>query len=462
MTTEWCDLPIARLATAIEGRHVTPRALVDTLLARIEARAGLNAYVTVLADRARAEADAAGAEIAAGRYRGPLHGVPVSVKDLIDVAGVPTTAASAATDRTPAADDAPVAARLRAAGAILVGKCNLHEFAFGTTGEDSVFGPTRHPLDHARSPGGSSSGSAVSVAAGLACASLGTDTGGSVRIPAAACGLVGLKPTFGEISCDGVVPLAPSLDHPGPLTRTVADARLLYHVLRDTTPDPSPGDPSTRRLGCLRPYFFDLLDDGIRRAVDTALARLTAAGWRVEEAPVAHAADTATVCLHLVLAEAAAVHADGLERRGDAYTPGVRLRLELGRYVQAEDYVRATRGREVLAEAVDAALAGRDALALPSLAIPAPRLGLEQVRVGGTAVSLRNIMLRLTQLFNATGHPAISIPCGTTPDGLPAGLQLVGRRGETDRLLDVAEACETALGAWRSVPATAYRPTPWR
>jgi len=371
----------------------------------------------------------------------------VSIKDLIDLAGVPTTAASRVTGRVPATWDAPVVARLRAAGAILIGKCNLHEFAFGTTGEDSSHGQTLHPRDPNRSPGGSSGGSAVSVATGMAFATLGTDTGGSIRIPAAACGLVGLKPTFGEVSCDGVVPLAPSLDHVGPLTRCVRDARLVYRAIRDHQGgEPAPINGADQTLGCPRPYFLDRLDDEVRAVFERALSRLTDADWTVEDARVQHAHDAATIYLHLVLSEAATVHTAALEQQPQDYTPAVRLRLELGRYVQAEDYVRAQHGRAVLGRAVDAALAGRAALVLPSLAIPAPPLGATAVDVGGQTESLRSIMLRLTQLFSTTGHPAVSIPCGLTSTGLPCGLQLVGHRHRTCQLLDVAEACETALG----------------
>ncbi len=440
------DAPIQRLAAAIERAEVSVREVVDASLDRVEARnTTLNAFTQVLSDRSRVAADRADREIAAGHYRGPLHGIPISIKDLIDVAGTPTTAASHVADRSPAPSDAPVVARLREAGAIVIGKCNLHEFAFGTTGEDSAFGPTRHPLDPQRSPGGSSSGSAVSVADGMVTASIGTDTGGSIRIPAAACGLVGLKPTFDELPCHGIVPLAPSLDHVGPLTRSVADARLLFAAMRGATGAPAPTTPVTRRLGCPRPYFLDVLDAEVREIFDTALTRLGSSEWMVRDSPVRYGHDTATVCLHLVLSEATAVHASSLDTQAESYTEGVRLRLELGRYVLGEDYARAQRGRAVLTHAVDAALVGHDALVLPTLAIPAWPLGTETVDVGGRPISVRNVTLRLTQLFNATGHPAISIPCGCTTGGLPVGLQLVGRRGHTDHLLHVAEACETVL-----------------
>ena len=447
MTADWCEHPIHRLATAIATRDVSVREVVDATLDRIaDHDTSLRAFTTVLADTARVDAARADREIATGRYRGPLHGVPVSIKDLINLGGVPTTAASRVTGRAPARSDAAVVARLRGAGAILIGKCNLHEFGFGTTGEDSAYGQTLHPCDPNRSPGGSSGGSAVSVATGMAFATLGTDTGGSIRIPAAACGLVGLKPTFGEVSCDGVVPLAPSLDHVGPLTRCVQDARLVYRAIRDLQGGEfAPIDGAAQTLGCPRPYFLDRLNDEVRAMFEWALSRLTDAGWTVADAPVQHAHDAATIYLHLVLSEAAAIHAATLEQQPEDYAPAVRLRMELGRYVRAEDYVRAQHGRAVLGRAVDAALAGRAALVLPSLAIPAPPLGATAIDVGGQTESLRSIMLRLTQLFSTTGHPAVSIPCGRTSTGLPCGLQLVGYRHRTDQLLDVAEACETAL-----------------
>jgi aspartyl-tRNA(Asn)/glutamyl-tRNA(Gln) amidotransferase subunit A len=330
---------------------------------------------------------------------------------------------------------------------VFLGKTNLHEFAFGTTNEDSAFGPARHPLDATRSPGGSSGGSAASLAAGVGLATIGTDTGGSIRIPAAACGLVGLKPALGVVSLDGVVPLSRTMDHVGPLTLSVADASRVYHALLGdpaaTLPAPMP--LTGLRLAVPRPYFCDLLDDGVRAAFEGALARVRAAGAHVDDIEIHHAPDIGAVYLHIVLSEAAAYHATSLENVPERYTPAVRLRLEMGRYVLAEDYVRAMAGRAMLTREVDAALAQHDALILPSLAIPAPPLGAASVEVAGKKEPVRNIMLRLTQLFNITGHPAISIPSGKTRAGLPCGVQLVGERQETDALLRVALACEGAI-----------------
>jgi aspartyl-tRNA(Asn)/glutamyl-tRNA(Gln) amidotransferase subunit A len=445
---------IAQLADALRSHRTTSSAVTEHCLAAIaERNPSLNAFIAVFEDSAREQAARADRDIAAGRYRGPLHGVPISLKDLIDVEGVPTSAASRVRADHVARTDAAVVGRLRDAGAVIVGKTNLHEFALGTTNEDSAFGPVRHPLDPSRSPGGSSGGSAASVLADMAYASIGTDTGGSIRIPSAVCGLVGLKPSLGEIPTEGVLPLSGTLDHVGPLCRSVADAEILHSALRGA-PAASSRDvphPDGIRLGVLRGYFTAVLDPQVSSAFESACGRLVDAGVTLADTHIAHAGDIGPVYVHIVLSEAAAFHAKTLESRGDDYTPNVRQRLEMGRYILAEDYVRALRGRDVLAVEVDAALSNCDALLLPTLPIPAHKLGVTSVRIGGTEENIRNLTLRLTQLFNVTGHPAIALPCGSTPEGLPISAQLVGRRGATDRLLSVAGALEPYLGpgTWR-------------
>jgi aspartyl-tRNA(Asn)/glutamyl-tRNA(Gln) amidotransferase subunit A len=440
---------IAELARALQTRELTAAHVTDQCLAAIADRnPSINAFITVLGETARAQAREADAEIAAGRYRGPLHGIPVSIKDIVDVAGVPTTAASRVRANHVAAADSTVVRRLRAAGAVLVGKNNLHEFALGTTNEDSAFGPARHPLDVNRSPGGSSGGSAAAVAAGMAYASIGTDTGGSIRIPSAACGLVGLKPALGEVPTDGVVPLSSTFDHVGPICRSVGDARILYDVLRGepVRPAGSPRRPRGIRLGVLSGYFTKVLDPEVASSFESACTRLQDAGVELRDTTIPHADDIATIYVHIMLPEAAAFHAATLERCPDDYTTNVRLRLEMGRYILAEDYVRAQHGRDVLGHEVDEALAGCDGLLLPTLPLPAPRLGTESVQIGGAWYPVRNVMLRLTQPFNITGHAAITIPCGNTADGLPIGAQIVGARDGSATLLDVAEALEPYLG----------------
>ena len=407
----------------------------------------LNAFTLVMRDEALRQARDLDRELTSGHDRGPLHGVPITIKDLLDIRGTATTAASRVREGHVAQRDCETVAHLRQAGAVFLGKTNLHEFAFGTTSEDSAFGPIRNPHDPTRSPGGSSGGSAAALAAGIGIATIGTDTGGSIRIPAAACGLVGLKPTLGEISIDGVVPLSRTMDHVGPLALTVADACLVHHALLGdaaaSTPAPMP--LTGLRLAVPRPYFCDLLDDEVRKAFDAVLERLRAGGVHIDDIEIHHAADIATIYLHIVLSDAAAYHARTLDAMPDRYTPPVRMRLEMGRYILSEDYVRALAGREVLTREVDAALGQHDALILPTLAIPAPPLGATSVDISGRPEPIRNVMLRLTQLFNITGHPAISLPAGKTRTGLPCAVQLVGCRHETDALLRLALACERPI-----------------
>ena len=450
--TAFVELPsLVGLARAIRAGETTSEAATTHCLAVIRDRdPSINAFITVLGESALDAARTADRELQSGRDRGLLHGVPISIKDLLDMAGLPTTAASHVRRGHVAASDATVVARLRDAGAVLVGKTNLHEFALGTTNEESAYGPVHHPLDATRSPGGSSGGSAASVLAGMAYASIGTDTGGSIRIPSAACGLVGLKPRFREVPTRGVVPLSASLDHVGPLCATVADAAAIFRTIADAPAlegPPAPGPAHGLRLGVPRRYFLDLLDDDVAREFDGTCARLAAAGVVLDDVVIPHASDIAAIYLHVALTEAAAFHARTLESRPDDYTPTVRVRLEAGRYVLAEDYLRALRGRDVLRAEVLAALDGRDALLLPALAVPATPLGAATVRVGAVDEPVRNVTLRLTQLFNITGHPAISIPCGTTGAGLPIGAQLVGPA--TVPLLQVAASLETHIRGGR-------------
>lgn len=443
------DETITTLAPRLASGEVKAERLTEDALAVITSlQPQLNAFITVCADEALARARAVDKEIAGGRYLGPLHGIPVSLKDLVDMAGLPTTAASKVREGRIARRDAPVVQHLRAAGAVLVGKTNLHEFAFGTTSEDSGWGAARNPVDPSRSPGGSSGGSAIAVKTGMSVASVGTDTGGSVRIPAAACGVVGLKPGWGEISAEGVVPLSRQLDHVGPLARSVADAEVMYRVLRGEAPAIQ-GDESgalrSVRLGTLGGYFDERLSTGVETGVQAAYEALSRAGASISSRTLPHAGDIAAIYLHLVLADAAAYHATALQQRPHAYTHNVRIRLEMGRHVLAEDYVRAQRGREIVAREVERALHDVDALLLPALAIEAPPLGAATVAVNGGQEPVRNAMLRCTQPFNLTGHPAISVPCGVTSDGLPVGLQIVGHRGRTPDLLRVARAIERTL-----------------
>jgi len=447
MSTSIALPSLVDLGRAIRAGDTTSEAATERCLAVIRDRdPSINAFIRVMADEAREAARFADGELRAGRDRGPLHGVPISIKDILDIAGLPTTAASHVRRQHVASRDATVIARLRDAGAVMVGKTNLHEFALGTTNEETAYGPVHHPLDASRSPGGSSGGSAASVLAGMAYASIGTDTGGSIRIPSAACGLVGLKPGFREVPTRGVVPLSTSLDHVGPLCATVADAAVIFRIIADASAvegPPAPGQARASRLGVPRRYFLDLLDDDVATVFDAACDRLTAAGVVLDDVSIPHASEIPAAYLHIALTEAAAFHAKTLESRPDDYTSTVRVRLEAGRYVLAEDYIRALQCRDVLRAEVSAALAGRDGLLLPTLAVPATPLGAATVRVSGNDEPVRNVTLRLTQLFNLTGHSAITVPCGATRDELPVGAQLVGMR--TSTLLQTAAVLEPQL-----------------
>jgi aspartyl-tRNA(Asn)/glutamyl-tRNA(Gln) amidotransferase subunit A len=361
---------IEEFGRKLRRREMSAAEVTEDCLRRIQAdNQRLNAFIHVMADQARRQASDADRELAAGLDRGPLHGVPISIKDLFDVEQVATTAASRVRAGHMAERDAPVITNLRQAGAVLLGKTNLHEFAFGTTNEDSAYGPARNPHDARRSPGGSSGGSAASIVSGMAMASLGTDTGGSIRIPAAACGIVGLKPAYGEVTADGVVPLSRTLDHVGPLAHTVADAWHMFNgVLGRSSGPPLAAPPvSGLRFAVLRPYFCDILDDEVRGRFEAVLDLVRRSGACVDERAIPHASVIVPVYMQISFGDAAAYHAATLETMADLYTRPVRLRLELARYVTAEDYVRALKGREVLRQEVDAALSGYDALLLPTL-----------------------------------------------------------------------------------------------
>ena len=422
--------------------------MVDASLAAIaEHSARTNAFILIDAEGARKAARVVDDERRRGVDRGPLHGMPISIKDLIDVAGQPTTAASRVRAGHVASRDATVVQRLRDAGAVLIGKTNLHEFALGTTSEESAFGAVHNPHDISRSAGGSSGGSAAAVATGMGVASIGSDTGGSIRIPAAACGVVGLKPSLGEVPLDGVVPLSATFDHVGPLTRSVTDAASIWAVLagRPIARIEAP-PPNGIRLGALGGYFAALLASEVRAAFDEAVARLRASGMRIDSRLVESSETIVDTYVNISLPEAANWHAPTLDSRAADYQPAVRQRLELGRTISAVSYLHARDAREMLKRAVDAALEDCSALVLPTLPIVAPPLGATDVTMDtGQTLTVRAAMLRLTQLFNITGHPAISVPIPTS--GMPVGLQLVGRRDKTEELLAVAMTCEHILNS---------------
>jgi aspartyl-tRNA(Asn)/glutamyl-tRNA(Gln) amidotransferase subunit A len=328
---------------------------------------------------------------------------------------------------------------------VIPGKTNLHELAWGTTSEDSAFGPVRNPRDPSRSPGGSSGGSAAAVAAGLVPAAIGTDTGGSVRIPAAWCGIVGLKPAHGEVPVDGVLPLAPSLDHVGVLASTVEDAWEVHRVLAGLPAGdgPAPQDMRGLRLAVLRAYFCDLLDDDVRRCFGGALDTIRRNGAQLEDVGIDDAGLIPVTFSGIQAREAYAAHA-ALLAAPQLLTPPVRERLGAAANVTRDQYGRALEDARRLRSTVDRELVRSAGLLLPTMAFTAPPLGTEAVSIGGVAHPIRPLMLRLTQLFNVTGHPAISIPMGPSVSGMPCGLQIVART--TPLLTALARGIERALG----------------
>jgi aspartyl-tRNA(Asn)/glutamyl-tRNA(Gln) amidotransferase subunit A len=434
---------IASASAALRRQEITAVSLVERAIEN-HARYGAetNAFITFTPERALDEARACDADAARGAWRGPLHGIPISIKDLIDVQGTSTTAASRVLPETPAARDAEVTRRLRAAGAVIIGKTNLHEFAFGTTSEDSAYGPVRHPLDPTRMAGGSSGGSAAAVATGIGLASVGTDTGGSIRIPSALCGLVGLKPAYGEVPVDGVVPLSTSFDHVGPITLTVDDARVMWEVMSGKNGVSGRG---AIRIGVPRGYLFERLEDEVRAAFEAGVAALAGGGASVRDVEIPSAVETPAAYVPVVFHESWAWHKGHIARAPEGYTEAVRTRLEMGRDVDAAAYARAQAIGTRLREEVDTAMRDVDVLALPSMGVTAPALGTMEIAFGDRVEPVRAVMLRLTQLFDITGHPAITLPLPAS-GLLPIGLQLVGHTNATARLLADAARIEARAG----------------
>jgi aspartyl-tRNA(Asn)/glutamyl-tRNA(Gln) amidotransferase subunit A len=369
----------------------------------------------------------------------PLAGAFLSVKDLITVLGTVTTGGSRAPHRLyKARSDATVIRRLREAGAVFAGKTNLHEFAFGITSENEHFGAVKNPWSPDRVAGGSSGGSAAAVAAGLGNGSVGTDTRGSIRIPAACCGICGLKGTRGAVPLGGVLPLSPSLDHVGPMARTVEDLALLWEVMsaaRKTRPSVLP-DGRRPRLGMAAFYFRDL-EAEVAAAVDAALQDLARAGCPVAEVAVEGLEEALEASDWLSLAEALAIHEDGLRRHPDLYGPRVRTRLVGGYRISALQLIRAREAQSRMVRDLSRAFREVDVLVAPTIPIPAPRLGTLSVTWDGEEETLVSAMVRFNAPQNMAGVPALSLPCGFTRDGLPLGLQLIADRGREDLLLEV-------------------------
>jgi aspartyl-tRNA(Asn)/glutamyl-tRNA(Gln) amidotransferase subunit A len=458
MSTEpLLDLHLFELAERLRCRDVSPVDMVEAALVRIEhAEPVVNAFITVSADAARVAARDAEREIAAGHYRGPLHGVPVGVKDLCETAGTATTAGSRFLAGWIPERDATVVRKLRDAGAIIVGKLNLHEFAFGVTGINPHVGAARNPWDPERITGGSSSGSAAAVAAGECFAALGSDTGCSIRAPASLCGIVGLKPTHGRVSLCGVLPLAPSLDHVGPLARSVRDAAVMLQTIAGHDADDlwsadvpvgdylAHLDAGVRplRIGLPSTYTLEGCEPDVLRAMSEASDVFRSLGARCVEVDTGCLADWWRANMTVILGEAAAVHRERWETDPSRFGADVRARLDVAMGLSASEYVRAAELRDRLRRGMadEALFSEADVLIMPATPIVAPRIS-ECASDHTVGVLTRN-----AAPFDLSGQPAITVPCGQTSARLPIGLQIVGRRWDEGTLLRAATAFEQARG----------------
>ncbi len=453
--TELCYMTIAQAAPLLRDGQLSPVELTRAFLERIEAIDGrLNSYVTLLPERALAQARAAEAEILRGDYRGPLHGIPIGLKDLYDTAGILTTAMSRVTpDRVPT-EDATTVARLNQAGTILLGKLAMHEFALGGPDFTSLFPPARNPWNLAHIPGGSSSGSGAAVAAGLCMGALGSDTGGSIRGPASMCGIVGIKPTYGRVSNFGVVPLSWSQDHCGPMTWTVADNALMLQSLaghdpKDPTTSTAPVPDYSAALrdgiagmtiGVPRRYFFEAgpdVEPETLAAIEGALEVMAELGATVRDVDLPHVEQSRAANQTIMMGEAFAYHEHNLKTRRQDYGAMVRDRFLLGGMLTISDYVQAQRVRSLIKREMADALREVDVLVTPTS--PKPAAALEGYSGGATLTGPS-----FTGPFNASGIPAISTPGGFSSDGLPIGLQIAGKPFDEATVLRVAYAYEQA------------------
>lgn len=454
-------LSISQIAPLIERRKISPAEVVDSVLHSInEHNSHLNAYIFVNSDEARHVAKEAEKEILHGGYRGPLHGIPIALKDNIFAAGIPTTAGSRILKEFVPAQDAFVVRRLRRAGAILIGKTNMSEFAYGATTNNTHYGRAVNPWDTQRIAGGSSGGSAAAVAACMATGSLGTDTGGSIRIPSALCGVVGFKPTYGRVSRHGVVPLAASFDHVGPLARTVMDVAIILRAIagydaRDesTSRKPVPDFPLAlkkrlvrSKLGVPRQYYFEALHQEVREAVDAAIQCFETLGASREEVSLPHVAESAEASTQAAFAEATSYHqlSGYFPARAAEYGEDVRERLEAGAKVLATDYLKAFAIRGLVKRDFESAFSTVDAIVVPTVPIPAPSICVKTVDINSRAEPVRSALIRLNRPQNLTGLPAISLPCGFTRSGLPIGVQIIGRPFDESTVLQLAHAYERA------------------
>lgn len=456
-------MTMSEVASIIKAGKISPVEVVDACLKRTEALQGkLNAYVYLMADEAKKAAKRAESEVKKN-YRGPLHGIPIALKDLYYTKGIPTTGGSGLMADFRPDFNGTIVQRLIDAGAIIMGKTNTHEWAFGPTTEESFFGPSRNPWNPKKHPGGSSGGSAIAAATGMAYVGMGSDTGGSIRIPAAMCGAVGFKPTYGLSSLNGIIGLSYTLDTPGPLTRSVMDAALAM----DAYAGPDPLDPCPGRLSGPFPkfaeslkgvdnlkgkvisvptnFFFDKTDYEVEKLVLKGVAAMKDLGAEVRYIEIPSLELVPDVSTVILFSEAAHCHRDRFAKFPDKYQPGVKARLEQGGAYKAVEYIDALKGREKIMAVWERALTGIDGVVVPTCPIPAYDIGLPapwNIQTRGKTEGGRAMLTHHTRLANTAGIPAMSIPCGLTSDGLPVGLMIMGRRSDDVGVLQLGYAYE--------------------
>jgi aspartyl-tRNA(Asn)/glutamyl-tRNA(Gln) amidotransferase subunit A len=435
---------IGELARRLRRRELDPPALLELFAARIERLGDTSkAFISLDLERARERAAAVGTDF---QGRGPLAGIPYACKDLFDVQGIATTAGSRVLADNVATSDAAAIARMQRAGAIFIGKNNLHEFAYGATGENTFFGTPPNPWDSSRLAGGSSSGSAAALAYGLCAAALGTDTGGSVRAPAALCGLVGFKPTYGRIDTGGVIPYSWTLDHVGSFTRSAADAQFLFAALARNFRACETPSLKGLEVGIAESFFFEGCDSEILTAVQGLMRCLESAGAHLRTVAMPSMEYTRSVSLTVQMPEALSYHNRYLQTRGELYSPEFRAGLALGQCLLAEQYIRALRLIETYRRDMQQVFDRVDLLLTPATPVIAPEIGTVNVSVDGASEPVGNAITRYTSFFNMTGHPAITLPCGLHSAGLPIAAQLVGRHYGDEYLLETAALIEREFG----------------
>jgi len=458
---------VAELAPLIKSGKLSPVELVQTSLDRIsQLEPQLNAFLEVWDEAAVESAKVARDEIAAGRYLGAMHGIPVGIKDLIDVAGTRTTGGSKVLAENMAHSDATVVTKLKASGAVLMGKLNLVEFAFGTTGLNPHTADVKNPWDNARITAGSSSGSGAAVASGMIPTALGTDTGGSIRMPAALCGIAGLKPTYGRVSRAGVLDLSWSMDHVGPMTRTTEDCALLMNVLAGYDPnDPASSKEPLQdftsdlnrgldglRIGIPSHYFFDdFVDQEIKHSVRAAIDLLVANGAEIVELSMPWVGKGRPINFGVILPESVSIHEKMIAENADLYSPAVRKRIQSGFNVSAIEYVRAQRARQWFNHQMEESMKQVDVLITPSIPIQTPTIADCTPSPGNPGAGSELPMF--TGVFDVTGQPSHSIPCGFTQNGMPIGMMITGHPFDESTVLRVGHAYEK-LTNWHQRPPT--------